>query len=387
MNKKITVFGAGYVGLSLSILLSLKNKITLVDNDKEKINKLRNKQITFNEILIQKYFKNKEINIDFTYACKEFDSDFYLICVPTNYDDETQFFDTSIVEEVVKNILKKHKDAFIIIKSTVPVGFSNYLNHKFKTMNIVFSPEFLREGTALEDNLRPSRIIIGGTCIKSKQFSSILNQLTENDPPILHLKNSEAEAIKLFSNTYLAMRITFFNELDSFAIENNLDTKSLIEGVCSDPRIGEGYNNPSFGYGGYCLPKDTKQLLANYKDVPQSLIKAIVEGNKKRKDFIADLIIKQQPKCVGIYRMVMKAESDNIRGSSIQGIMKRIRSKGIEVIIFEPLIKEKSFFRSKVVKNLDEFKKNSTVIIANRLDQNLQDVQEKIFTRDLFGVS
>ena len=254
-------------------------------------------------------------------------------------------------------------------------------------MNIVFSPEFLREGTALEDNLRPSRIIIGGTCIKSKQFSSILNQLTENDPPILHLKNSEAEAIKLFSNTYLAMRITFFNELDSFAIENNLDTKSLIEGVCSDPRIGEGYNNPSFGYGGYCLPKDTKQLLANYKDVPQSLIKAIVEGNKKRKDFIADLIIKQQPKCVGIYRMVMKAESDNIRGSSIQGIMKRIRSKGIEVIIFEPLIKEKSFFRSKVVKNLDEFKKNSTVIIANRLDQNLQDVQEKIFTRDLFGVS
>ena len=387
-KTKITIVGSGYVGMSLSVLLSQNNDVIILDIDKEKVEKINNKQSTVVDKEIELFFSEKSLSLiatsDKKIAYKE--ADFIVVATPTDYDSSKNFFDTSSVDKVVEDIQKHNSDAMIIIKSTIPVGHTKMLQEKFSTKQIIFSPEFLREGQALRDNLYPSRIIIGSNCEKASEFVDLLKKgAKKKDIEVLFIGSSEAEAVKLFSNTYLAMRVSFFNELDSYSLIRDLDTKSIIEGVCLDDRIGPGYNNPSFGYGGYCLPKDTKQLLANYEQIPQTLIKAIVSSNVTRKDFIADEILKKNPKVVGFYRLVMKEGSDNLRTSAIQGIMKRIKAKGIKVVIYEPLIYEKYFYNSDVLKSLKEFKKSSNLILSNRMTDELNDVSHKVFTRDLFG--
>ena len=385
---KITVVGSGYVGMSLSVLLAQYNDVVVLDIDPKKINKINNRQSTVADNEIESFLANKSLSLSATTdkSAAHMDASFIIIATPTNYDPSKNFFDTSSVDAVVQDALDINANALVVIKSTIPIGYTKLLQEKFKTNRIIFSPEFLREGQALKDNLYPSRIIIGSECTKGIEFANLLTKSAiKKDIETLFMPSTEAEAVKLFANTYLAMRVSFFNELDSYALINNLDTKSIIEGVCLDKRIGEGYNNPSFGYGGYCLPKDTKQLLANYDQIPQKVIKAVVSSNKTRKDFIANEILKKNPKVVGFYRLAMKKGSDNFRSSAIQGIIKRIKAKGVNVVIYEPFLDEEYFNNSKVLKSLDEFKKVSNVILSNRKAEELLDVSSKVFTRDLFG--
>ncbi|WP_288906516.1 nucleotide sugar dehydrogenase [uncultured Treponema sp.] len=390
----IAVAGTGYVGLSNSILLSQHNKVYAVDIVQEKVDLINSKKSPIVDKEISEYLAEKTLNLEATTDSEKAykNADFVIISTPTNYDETKNFFDTSSVEAVIDLVQKYNKEAVVIVKSTVPVGYNDMLLEKYPDMNILFSPEFLREGHALYDNLYPSRIVVSypktKPFLKEKavSFSELLKQgAIKTDIPVLITTCTEAEAIKLFANTYLALRVASFNELDTYAEVRGLDTASIIKGVCLDPRIGDFYNNPSFGYGGYCLPKDTKQLLANYKDVPNNLIQAIVESNTTRKDFIADQIISRKPKTVGVYRLTMKANSDNFRQSSIQGVMKRIKAKGIEVVIYEPTYKQEDFFNSKVIRDFEEFKQMSDVIIANRMTDDLLSVKEKVYTRDLYS--
>jgi UDPglucose 6-dehydrogenase len=393
-NIKIAVAGTGYVGLSIAVLLSQHNKVTAVDVIKEKVDLINNKVSPILDTEISEYLANKDIDLvatlDGESAYK--DADIVVVATPTNYDSETNHFDTSYVEAVIELVRKVNKNALIVIKSTIPVGYTKSIREKYNDKNIIFSPEFLREGKALYDNLYPSRIVVG-TDTKDKElfekanlFANLLKEgAVKENVDVLITDLSEAEAIKLFSNTYLAIRVSYFNELDTYAELKNLNTKQIIEGVCLDPRIGTHYNNPSFGYGGYCLPKDTKQLKANYKDVPENLVTAVVDSNRTRKDFIACQILLRKPKVVGIYRLTMKAQSDNYRHSSIQGIIKRIKAEGVEVVIYEPTYKEdKSPYNDRIIKSLEEFKKISDVIAANRYSKELDDVKEKVYTKDLY---
>lgn len=386
-KTKITVVGSGYVGMSLAVLLAQHNDVVVLDVDASRVEKVNNKQSTVADTEIEAFLADKELSLTATLDKQAAyqNTSFVVVATPTDYDPDTNRFDTSSVDSVVSNALELNADALVVIKSTIPVGHTKSLQKKHDTDRVIFSPEFLREGQALKDNLYPSRIIVGSQLEAGKEFANLLVQGAEkSDIETLFIRSTEAEAVKLFANTYLAMRVSFFNELDSYALAHDLDTKSIINGACLDERIGQGYNNPSFGYGGYCLPKDTKQLLANYEQIPQTLIQAIVSSNTTRKDFIADSIIKLNPKVVGIYRLVMKQGSDNFRASAIQGIMKRIKAKGIEVVIYEPAYDEAEFFNSKVLSSLDEFKNTSNVIITNRMSDELDDVEEKVFTRDLF---